>query len=164
MTGTRLGESPLSCSLSSVPSQIFPCDQHEVCHLAYAQGRRPRPAAPHTPDVLGEMRPCTSRPFVFSRARYLWMTEGDHPANGPTGKSPPNPQAWALGGADLQHGFDGSAGQHVRHGVVDRRVRIVSYQLLNRQLASAGEVNQARQKGLHVALALNASTDEAALL
>ena len=31
--------------------------------------------------------------------------------------------AWALGGADLQHRFDGGAGQHVRHGVVDRRVR-----------------------------------------
>ena len=65
----------------------------------------------------------------------------------PQRKIATEPQAWALGGADLQHGFDGSAGQHVRHGIVDRRVRIVSYQPLNRQLASAVEVNQARQKG-----------------
>jgi len=35
--------------------------------------------------------------------------------------------------------------QYVRHSVVDRGVRIVSHQPLNRQLAGAVEVNQARR-------------------
>ena len=70
----------------------------------------------------------------------------------------------ALCCADLQHGFDGCACQHVRDGIVDRRVWVVPHQPINRQLAGAVQGDQARQKGLYVAFALHATAHDAALL
>src|SRR5262245_51516719 len=66
--------------------------------------------------------------------------------------------------ADLQHGFDGFACKHVSHSIVNRCVRIVPHQPINRQLAGTVEFDQSRQKGLHVAFALHTTAHDAALL
>src|SRR5215470_16307694 len=75
---------------------------------------------------------------------------------------PPRPSE--LCSAHLQHGFDSVPCQHVSDSVVDRFVGIVTYQPINRQLASAVESDQLRQKGLHVTFALHTTAEDATLL
>jgi hypothetical protein len=50
----------------------------------------------------------------------------------------------------LQHGFARFPCQHVRHRIMDRRVRIVPHASRHRSRAGVGEFDQAQQKGLDV--------------
>ena len=61
------------------------------------------------------------------------------------------PASLARWGIDLQHGFDRFSCQHVRHRVMDRRVRSLPHALRKRSRAGAVECNEAQQKGLSVA-------------
>ena len=50
----------------------------------------------------------------------------------------------------LQHGFARFPGQHVRHRVMDHRVRIVPHASRHRSRAGVGACDQAQQQGLDV--------------
>jgi hypothetical protein len=51
---------------------------------------------------------------------------------------------------NLQHGFDRLPWQHVRHRVMDRRVRIVPHASHHRSRAGVVAFDQAKQQGLDV--------------
>ena len=72
--------------------------------------------------------------------------------------------AWALGGADLQHRFDGFACQHVSNSVVNRCVRIVPHQPINRQLAGEDLQHYQLGHGEQEALTLTARLGSSAVM
>jgi hypothetical protein len=59
------------------------------------------------------------------------------------------PASLARWGVDLQHGVERLPWQHVRHRVMERRVRIAPHASRHRSRAGAGEFESATQKGLY---------------